>query len=141
MISSASFKRPPLNNTTTANFAERRMHTAVMEKLTEMLHEVCSRLDLDNVAAFRLVNRSCGAVGAEYLLPNLDFVWHKDSISRLQAVSQNSVLAGHVRSFYYNTVRHRPPESHEDLVRTATNIFYSWPQEKQSRMMSFGISD
>ncbi|KAI1877866.1 uncharacterized protein JN550_000048 [Neoarthrinium moseri] len=55
----------------------------------EILHLVCSKLDLEDVYPFRLINRRCAEVGASRTFEEVVFYLHPDDFQQLRNIAQN----------------------------------------------------
>lgn len=56
---------------------------------TELLHQICSRLELGDVQSFRQACKSFAAVGAEYLITELHVFHKQSSFERLVEIAQH----------------------------------------------------
>ncbi|MCJ1327451.1 hypothetical protein MMC10_004120 [Thelotrema lepadinum] len=65
---------------------------------TEILHNICCRLDAPAIKKFRLVNRTFAAVGLEYLTQSINLVIRRRSLDRVKAIATHSILKNKVRT-------------------------------------------
>ncbi|KAI1146419.1 hypothetical protein F4825DRAFT_456515 [Nemania diffusa] len=78
-----------------------------MDKIPpEIVYVICSRLEIDDILNFRLVNKLFADVGATYMLPNVTFYMHQEELDRLAAISLHPIFSKHVISLthYAETV-------------------------------------
>ncbi|KAK9422811.1 hypothetical protein SUNI508_00674 [Seiridium unicorne] len=67
----------------------------------EILHVVCSFLDIENVLRFRLVGKVFADIGAAYMLPEVSFYMFDGDFQRLRAIADHPIISKHVRSLTY----------------------------------------
>ncbi|KAI1352610.1 hypothetical protein F5Y01DRAFT_278942 [Xylaria sp. FL0043] len=67
----------------------------------EIVYAICSRLSVDDILNFRLVNKLFADVGAAYMLPEVTFYMHRDDLDRLKTISLHPIFSRHVTSLTY----------------------------------------
>ncbi|KKY20761.1 hypothetical protein UCRPC4_g04128 [Phaeomoniella chlamydospora] len=67
----------------------------------EILHVVFSKLTTEDIQSMRLVNKRCSDIGAYYLLSEVSFFMSRESLERLQWLSQHPTLSQQVRTIRY----------------------------------------
>lgn len=67
----------------------------------EILHIVCSFLDVGTLLNFRLVSRAFADIGGPYMLPQVSFYMHDDEFARLRAIANHPTISKGVRSLTY----------------------------------------
>lgn len=67
----------------------------------EILHVVCTFLDIENILRFRMVSRAFAEIGAAYMLPEVSFYMFDGEFERLRAIAAHPIIAKHVRSLTY----------------------------------------
>ena len=88
----------------------------------ELLRMICSYLpDSASVLSFRRTCHNFANAGLPHLLPHVNVVLLPSSVARLQAISQNPILRGYVRSIAFNGDRvSRYPNSEVYEIRRAS---------------------
>lgn len=84
----------------------------------EILHVVCTFLDIENILRFRLVNKAFADIGAAYMLPEVSFYMFEGDFARLRAIAAHPIIAKHVHSLtYFAEVMDRELVSFDEYVR------------------------
>ncbi|KAH6659404.1 hypothetical protein BKA67DRAFT_544360 [Truncatella angustata] len=67
----------------------------------EILHIICSFLNIENVLRFRQVCKAFADIGAAYMLPEVSFYMFDEDFDRLRAIANHPIISKHVRSLTY----------------------------------------
>ncbi|KAL8995562.1 MAG: hypothetical protein Q9169_004735 [Polycauliona sp. 2 TL-2023] len=67
----------------------------------ELQHMVFAAVDVRDVPSLRLTCESLGAVGLEYLVPDMEILCTQKSSDRLREISEHPILSRHVESLEY----------------------------------------
>ncbi|KAL8717726.1 MAG: hypothetical protein Q9225_005052 [Loekoesia sp. 1 TL-2023] len=75
---------------------------------TELQAMICAYLPESDLLNWRLVSRSLGAVGAQYLLPTVHLYFENSGFARLQQIFKNPTVCSGVHSLQYNVTSFIP---------------------------------
>ncbi|KAL8668524.1 MAG: hypothetical protein Q9168_006854 [Polycauliona sp. 1 TL-2023] len=67
----------------------------------ELQHMVFAAVNVKDVPNLRLTCKSLGAVGLEYLVPEVELLFTQKSFDRLRKISEHPILSRHVKSLVY----------------------------------------
>ncbi|KAL8848257.1 MAG: hypothetical protein Q9221_006730, partial [Calogaya cf. arnoldii] len=67
----------------------------------EIQHMIFAAADIDDVPNLRLTCKSLGAIGLEYLLPEVELLFTPKSFDRLRGISEHPVLSRRLKSLVY----------------------------------------
>ncbi|KAE9374356.1 hypothetical protein N431DRAFT_556675 [Stipitochalara longipes BDJ] len=111
-ISSGTLKKPiPVHPHTLHISVNYRQYEQSRPRTTA--HDLC-QFRLWHVPRFRLINRDCAAVGLEYLVPELELHFHRNSWKahsyvRLQAIASHPIMSKGVREILHDSHTFRSP--------------------------------
>ncbi|KAI4283782.1 MAG: hypothetical protein L6R38_001947 [Xanthoria sp. 2 TBL-2021] len=97
----------------------------------ELQHMIFAAADTCDVPNLRLTCKSLGAVGLEYLLPEVELLFTPKSFDRLRGISEHPTLSRHVKSLVYRT----------DSLEPCRNILDLYQQIPQAAFARFWYSN
>jgi hypothetical protein len=68
----------------------------------ELLANICSYLYTPDARRFRLINRSCAAIGIDFIMPILHFRIDWNDMHRLEAITQHHILPNRIKTLEFN---------------------------------------
>ncbi|KAL8642841.1 MAG: hypothetical protein Q9226_008461, partial [Calogaya cf. arnoldii] len=93
----------------------------------ELQHMIFAAADTGDVPNLRLTCKSLGAIGLEYLLPEVELLFTPKSFDRLRGISEHPTLGRHVKSLVYRV----------DSLKICANILEWYQQIPQMTYLRF----
>jgi hypothetical protein len=76
-------------------------HAPLIDLPAELLHEIFSRLSLEDVLAARKTCSTLAAIGVDHFGDEMPLVYHRDKFSALKNIAQHESLSKRMRSLFY----------------------------------------